>query len=56
MKTGHHQHAFEKFGSALARDPMYTKALLAAGSVMQVYWNVKVDDWLHSVLRVLYQI
>jgi uncharacterized protein HemY len=36
MKTGHYQHAFEKLGSALAHDPMCTKALLAAGSMMQV--------------------
>lgn len=36
MMTGQHQHAFEKVGSALARDPTCTKALLAAGSMMQV--------------------
>jgi Tfp pilus assembly protein PilF len=36
MTTGQYQHAFEKLGSALAHDPMYTKALLAAGCVMQV--------------------
>ena len=37
MTTGQHQRAFEKLGSALARDPMCTKALLAAGCMMQVY-------------------
>lgn len=36
MKTGQYQRAFEKLGSALAHDPMCTKALLAAGSMMQV--------------------
>lgn len=35
MKTGQYQRAFEKLGSALAHDPMCTKALLAAGSMMQ---------------------
>jgi Bardet-Biedl syndrome 4 protein len=37
MTTGQHQRAFEKLGSALAHDSLCTKALLAAGSVMQVW-------------------
>lgn len=37
MMTGQNQRAFEKLGSALARDPACTKALLAAGCMMQVY-------------------
>lgn len=36
MKVGDHQKAFERFGSALAQDPNCSKALLAAGAMMQV--------------------
>ncbi|KAL0279168.1 UNVERIFIED_CONTAM: hypothetical protein PYX00_000777 [Menopon gallinae] len=39
MKIGEHQKAFEKFGSALARDPQSSKALLALGAMMQVFLN-----------------
>ncbi|XP_021914608.1 Bardet-Biedl syndrome 4 protein isoform X2 [Zootermopsis nevadensis] len=42
MTTGHHQRAFEKLGSALAHDPMCTKALLAAGFVMQNYQDFDI--------------
>jgi len=37
MMTEQNQRAFEKLGSALARDPACTRALLAAGCMMQVY-------------------
>lgn len=36
MKLGEYELAFDKLGSALAHDPMCVKALLAAGSVIQV--------------------
>lgn len=37
MKMGENQLAFDRLGSALAHDPMNTKALLAAGSIIQVF-------------------
>ncbi|XP_069682153.1 BBSome complex member BBS4 isoform X2 [Periplaneta americana] len=42
MKTGQHQRAFEKLGSALAHDGMCSKALLAAGSMMQNHQDFDV--------------
>ncbi|KAJ9577928.1 hypothetical protein L9F63_025210, partial [Diploptera punctata] len=42
MKSGQYQRAFERFGSALAHDPLCTKALLAAGSVMQNHQDFDV--------------
>ncbi|GFG38369.1 hypothetical protein Cfor_03172 [Coptotermes formosanus] len=42
MTTGQHQRAFEKLGCALARDPMCTKALLAAGCMMQNHQDFDV--------------
>ncbi|XP_067002347.2 Bardet-Biedl syndrome 4 protein [Anabrus simplex] len=42
MRMGKYQQAFEKLGSALARDPTCTKALLAAGSMMQGHQDFDV--------------
>lgn len=36
LEEGKYQHALEKLGGALARDPQYAQALLAAGAMMQV--------------------
>ncbi|PSN53755.1 Bardet-Biedl syndrome 4 protein [Blattella germanica] len=42
MKAGQYPQAFERFGSALAHDPLCTKALLAAGSIMQNHQDYDV--------------
>lgn len=36
LQEGKYQHALEKLGGALARDPQCAQALLAAGAMMQV--------------------
>lgn len=45
LQTGAHAAAFEQLGTAMAFEPNSTKAVLAAGSVAQVLFNmqIKVD-------------
>jgi len=42
MQISQHQLAFEQLGTAMAFDPNYTKAILAAGSMMQSHHDYDV--------------
>jgi Bardet-Biedl syndrome 4 protein len=42
MQTGQHQLAFEQLGTAMAFDPNYTRAIMAAGSMMQSHQDYDV--------------
>jgi len=42
LQEGKYQHALEKLGGALARDPQCVQALLAAGAMMQVSHYLKL--------------
>lgn len=42
MQTGQHQLAFEQLGTAMAFDPNCTRAIMAAGSMMQSHHDYDV--------------
>ena len=42
MQPGQHQLAFEQLGTAMAFDPNYTRAIMAAGSMMQSHQDFDV--------------
>lgn len=44
MQTGKHQQAFEHLGTTLTFEPQNTRAILAAGAMMQVS-AMQIENW-----------